>query len=132
VKDIKLPSGAILKITDPPWAVALGLREAMAEEMKSIGVDSGMQVSKVMKDVICTAMSSQKVKAAMWECFARCMYDGGNGMLKIDQDTFEPVKARQDYDVVCVEVAQHVLAPFGKEGFAKFAQILGKLFGSLE
>ena len=66
------------------------------------------------KDLFCTFLASKKIEAALAECMKRVTYNG----LKITEDTFEPVEARDDYLTVCVEVTRENVVPFMKSLFA--------------
>jgi hypothetical protein len=131
IKKIDLPSGAVLIYEPSPFAVSLALKEAVAEEMMRLQLNSSTDKAEIIKNLFCISISSQKLKACIWKCFEKCRYNSGAGDLKIDKDTFEPVRARQDYETVCMEVAKEELAPFGKEGFVKLSQHISAMFDSL-
>jgi len=132
VKEVELPSKAILKIHHTPFEVSLALNEAVIEELKGLQFDSQTDMLKIYKDIFCTGFSSKKIKECLWKCFERCTYNSGNGDLKIDKNTFDPMDARQDYAAVCMEVAQYNIAPFVKAHSAKFFQALESLKSSPE
>jgi hypothetical protein len=132
LKEIKLPSGAILKCGENPFEVSLALKEALYEEIKNIPFDKGKDVTDLIKNLVCTAFSSPKIKKCLWDCFPRYIYSSEKGDLKIDKDTFQPVQCRQDYETVCMEVTKEEVLPFGKEGFVKFAQVLSEMLSSPE
>jgi hypothetical protein len=127
MKEITLPSGAVLKINVAPFADAKALYQAVLEEFKSVHVDSKTDMSSVFKDFACSGFSSKKVEACLWECFKRCQYNRGNGDLKIDKDTFEPVEAREDYVTVCMAVAKENILPFMKSLYAEFHPLLAMI-----
>lgn len=116
----KLPSGAVLKIQVAPFSDSKALYQAILEEMKGVVVTKDTDMSSVFKDVACIGFSSKKIEAALWKCFERCTYDSGKGALKIDSDSFEPVKSRDDYMAVCLNVAKENIAPFVKSLFAEY------------
>lgn len=120
MKEIDLPSGAKLKITLAPFADARDLYQAMLEEMKNINFTSSSDVSQVLKEFICYGFSSKRIEVCLEKCFTRCLYNSGNGDLKIDKSTFEPVEARDDYLTVCLEVAKENIFPFTKSLYAKY------------
>lgn len=126
-KLITLPSGAKLEITVSPFAISKDLYHAVLEEAKEIKVSSQDQVFNVTKDVFCTLLSSKKVEAALNECMKRVAYNSR----KIDSETFEPVEAREDYFLVCFEVAKENITPFMKHLYAQYAPILEKLISTL-
>lgn len=131
IKQVNLPSGAILKLGVNPFEVSLALKEAVMQELKVIPFESQLEVAEIIKALFCSSVTSPQIKRCLWECFKRHTYDGGAGDLKIDLDTFQPLGNRRDYDVVCMEVAKHELTPFGKEGFVKFSSLATELFNSL-
>jgi len=86
-------------------------------------------LENLLKTALVTAFSSQQVEAALWVCFAKCVYKANPnaGDLKIDKDTFEPVAARGDYVSVCMEVAEENIAPFVKSLFAVWEHTLATI-----
>jgi len=116
MKEIKLPTGATLKIGDTPFAVSKALYKAVVSEMKGVELSSKREFNSLIKDVFCTAFSSEKVETALAECLARCTYND----VKIDEKTFDGQKAREDYVQVCIEVAIENLTPFMKGLYAGF------------
>jgi len=127
MQDIKLPSGATLKITLSPFAVSKALLEAVSAEAKDMRLDPQAEIDlDLMKNLFCTGFSSKKIDAALQECTKRCTYNG----VKLTEDTFEPEDARQDYVTVCLEVALANLRPFTKNLFAELNRIAEKLANS--
>lgn len=124
MKEIKLPSGAILKISLSPFADSKALYQAILEEFKSVPVSGKSDLAELFKNVVCTGFSSKKVEMCLETCFKRCIYNCGNGDLKIDRDTFEPEKNREDYIQVCIEVAKENITPFLKSLFAEYRQFM--------
>lgn len=111
MKEVKLPSGAILKINMAPFSDSKALYKSLLAEIKSISISSETQFASVFKDIYCAGFSSDKVETALWPCMKRCLYNE----LKVDESTFEPVSAREDYTKVCLEVAQENVLPFVKD-----------------
>jgi hypothetical protein len=124
LKEIKLPSGALLKINASPFAVSKALYQAILKECKEIDFNSKMEVSTLYKEIFCTGFSSPEIEKCLWECLKRCTYNDGKGDLKIDDQTFEPVANREDYMKVCIEVTKENVLPFGKSLYAEFQLIL--------
>ena len=129
-REVKMPSGAVLKITPAPFADSKALYQAFLEEAKGVQLNAKGQVGNLLKDLICSGFSSQKVEAALWVCMGRCIYNAGKGDLKIDQDTFEEVEARQDYMDACMEVAKENVGPFTK-GLPRLFSQLSVMIGSI-
>ena len=120
MKEITLPSGVELKITPATFTDANNLYKAIASEAKGFDVGLGSDIdSKLIKDIICTLVSSEKIEAALWKCFKRCTYGG----LNIDLETFESTEAREDYFVICKEVLSENIAPFLKSLFVEFVAL---------
>lgn len=123
--EIKLPTGATLKITPAPFADAKALLQAMLAELKTVKVSAGEELGEMVKNMLATGLSSPAIDKALEACMARCTYNGH----RIVSDTFEPEKAREDYLAVCMEVAKANIQPFMKSLYARFAefiQIAGK------
>lgn len=132
MREVKLPSGAILKITPAPFADARALYQAVMEEAKGLKLDPNADVDvNLYKDLFCVGLTSKKIESALWDCFKRCTYDSGAGDLKITTDSFEPVERRDDYLTVCFEVAKENVQPFMKSLYAQYSQILGTVQNAL-
>lgn len=120
MRDVKLNSGAVLKVQPAPFAVSKALYQALLKEMKGISVTTQVELSSVFKDLFCVGFSSPEIEACIWECMKRCTYNYGAGELKIDEGTFEPVERRDDYVKVCIEVARENVLPFFKSLYAEY------------
>lgn len=126
----KLPSGAELAFNPAPFSDAKALYQAILDELRAvafIGLDLDDLEKEVPTDLIknlfCAGFASKKIEAALWECFKRARYNGQ----KITEDTFEPINAREDYSVVCVEVARENIAPFAKSLMSGYGPLLSEL-----
>ena len=109
MKELTLTSGKKLEINDAPFAEAQELFEAVLEELRGIPMDGSAEMdANFYKDIFCTGFYSKKIKAALWKCMNRCLYDG----VKVVPATFEPVEARADYLSVCYEVMAENLSHF--------------------
>lgn len=128
--EIKLPSGAILKIALPPFDVSKALMQAVTEEAKGMKLNAESDLAQIYKDVFCFGVSSRSIEAALWECMKKCTYNAGAADMKITKETFEPENARQDYLTVCVEVAKANIGPFVKSLYAEYAVALKKILSS--
>ncbi len=125
---IDLPSGAILEVGLAPFGVSKALYQAVLEEAKTLKIDSKDELDvNLFKDIFCAGFSSKRIESCLDECMKRTLYNGK----KIDSMTFEPEEARQDYMLVCFEVAKANISPFTKSLYAKYSDILGKLKASL-
>lgn len=127
MKEIKLPSGAVLKITLAPFSEAKALYQTVLEEIKEIEISSKTDMASVFKNLACIGFSSKKIEACLEVCFKRCTYNAGKGDFKIDQNTFEPIEARNDYMAVCMNVAKENILPFMKSLYAEYQQFLAML-----
>lgn len=124
-----MPSGAELTITPAPWADARDLYQSVFEELKTAKLDPEAEIDvNFRKDMLCIALSSKKIEARVWKCMERCLYEG----LKIDENTFEPDKAREDYLKVCLEVSQENIRPFVKALLSEFGPLFAAMTSSLE
>ena len=125
---MKLPSGAELEITPAPFKEAKALYMAVADELKGLRLNPEAEVDvNFFKDLFCTGLASKKIETALADCMKRVTYNG----LKITDDTWEPLDARQDYLTACFEVAKENISPFTKSLSAQFGDVLQKLKGSL-
>lgn len=124
MKEVKLLSGAILKITPAPFEDARNLYQALLEELKPLQISSKTEMASIYKDLFCIGFSSKKIEACLWECFKKVIYHDKRGALKIDKDTFEPIEARDDYMKVCMEVAKENVLPFAKSLYAEYGRFL--------
>jgi hypothetical protein len=127
MKEITLPSGAILKITLAPFSDAKALYQAFLEEMKTIEVSSTHDFTNLFKNLVCIGFSSKKIESCLEVCLKRCTYNYGKGDLKIDKDSFEPAENRGDYMSVCTEVAKENILPFMKSLYVQYQQLLAIL-----
>lgn len=124
MRTFTLPSGAVLTVRAASFEVSKNLYQAIMEECKGVQVNAGADIASVFKDFACISFSSKKIENCLKECFKVCQYESGSGNLKIDKDTFEPVAARDDYIVVCMEVAKENILPFLKSLYAEYGQFL--------
>ncbi len=108
MKEITLPSGAILKIQPAPFAEAKNLYQSILEEMAKIRYEAPIFSFNFFKEVMCVLFSSKKVELFLEKCLKRCLYNE----FKIDQTTFEKQETWQDYIEVCHEVAKENIDPF--------------------
>lgn len=122
--EVKLPSGAKLKITPAPFAEAKALYQACLIELKSLRLDPKAEVDvNFFKDLACAGFSSKQVEEALAVCMQRATYNG----VKVTDDVFEPIEARDDYFTVCFEVAKANVQPFTKSLYAEYGKLLGTL-----
>lgn len=128
IKEVKLPSGATLKIGQIPFGDAKALTQAILGEIRGVRISMDTKdlpgLTDMYKNFFCAGFTSLVVENAMKTCFARCLYNN----LKFDDSTFEPLSSRQDYMVVCTEVAKEATTPFLKSLFANyqaFIQMVG-------
>lgn len=124
MREVKLPSGAVLKVNSAPFPDSKALYQAALAELKGVSIDSRSDRGEVFKNLLCAALSSQKVDLALKPCLERCTVNSGAGDLKIDDQTFEPEKMREDYVSVCEEVFRENVYPFLKSLYAGYLRIL--------
>ena len=118
-----LSSGVELEITLAPFKDAHNLQKAIASELKNVKINPDVELdTNFMKDLICTAVASDKIMDALNVCLKRCTYNN----LKITDDIWEAVEARADYYEVCTEVIKENCLPFVKGLSAQFADIFPK------
>lgn len=124
MREHKLPSGAILKVSPAPFKEAKALYQAILKEGRGIEVSSKTELAALYKEIFCAGFSSVEVERCLEACFKRCQYCDSRGELKIDESTFEPVNARDDYMTVCMEVAKENVLPFVKSLYAEYQRII--------
>lgn len=124
-REIKLESGAILKVAPSSFAASKALYQAVMKELKDS--DDRSNVRMLIKDFICISFSSPLIESCLKECFKRCTLDSGLGDMKIDDSTFEPVERRNDYVRVCVEVAKENISPFMNSLYAECLPLLAMI-----
>lgn len=123
-KSVTLQSGAKLEITVSPFAISRSLYQAVLEAVKDLELDPKAEVDvNFFKDLFCVGLSSKKIESCLNECMKRVTYNG----LKITDETWEPIEAREDYLDTCFEVAKENLLPFTKSLYAKYAPIVEML-----
>lgn len=128
LRKVKLPSGAELAFNPAPFMDSKALYQALLEELRGVAltVDLDLEAevpTDLIKNLFCAGFASKKIEMALWECFKRARYNGQ----KITQDTFEPVEAREDYAIVCIEVAKENIAPFAKSLMSGYGPLLSGL-----
>jgi hypothetical protein len=121
--EITLPSGAILKIYDAPFAESQALLNAVLKEAQNLNISLTDNVEGVFKDAFCNLMTSAVIEKCLQPCLIRSTIDG----LKIDKDTFESIERRGDYFTVRIEVAWANVGPFMKNLPQLFKDIFEKI-----
>lgn len=115
--EIKLPSGAMLRVNLASFADSKELFQSFLEEAQKVRFDFTLDSEvnlDMFKDIIFIGLSSKKIERALWECMKVALYNDK----KINEETFESEEARQDYLPVVFEVARLNIAPFTKNLFA--------------
>lgn len=131
-REVKLPSGAVLKIQVAPFAVSKSLYQAMLKEMKPLKIDSDMQLHQLFKDLFCAGFTSPEIDRCLGECFKSCTYAIGQGELKLTEEILEPVERRADYLTICIEVVKDNVAPFTRSLYADYKRMSAELLSTLE
>lgn len=124
MKEVRLPSGAVLKIGSIPFDPSNELKKAVMVKVLQIPITSKNEVLNVSKDMLCLLLSDERVEQCLWKCMERCLYSDSRGELKIDKGTFEPFDCRQDFIDVQAAVAEECLMPFSKGLFALLQRVL--------
>lgn len=122
MREVILPSGAVLKIGAAPFVDAKELYQAVLREVRGV---EGTTYTDIFKELVCIGFSSPLIEKCLLKCLERCTYNAASGEgagvdLKITTDTFEPVERRDDYMKVCAEVVKENVLPFGKSLYAEF------------
>lgn len=129
MREVKLPSGTVLRVQAAEFGDAWTLWQVFLEELKGLKIDSTMEMDyNFLKDIFCSGFSSKKFEAALKKCMQPCIY--GEQRI-VNYDMFEPLEARQDFMQVCFEVAAENVRPFTKSLYAEYATIIAKIKSSL-
>lgn len=128
MKEVKLPSGAVLRIGTPSFLEAKDVWQAAMKEAKALNLHVGDDFNlDFIKDLLIIGFSSPLVEEKVWTCFRHCTYN----KVRIDDKTFESVEARQDYFTVFFEVAKEAVAPFTKGLFAGWSGLIKEITENL-
>lgn len=119
MREVSLPSGAVLKVSPAPFADAKALYQAVLREAKGVNVQTGVELTTLYKELFCIGFSSELIESRLVKCFEKCLYNNS----RITDQTFEPLAARDDYMVVCMEVAKENCLPFAKSLFAEYQRL---------
>ena len=103
-KEFKMPSGATISFQHPPFEDADELYRTFLEEMKGVKLMED-NIGDMVKNVFCMSLSSKKIKAQLKICMAKTLYNGE----RINEHTWEPIKAREDYIPACLECMKETL-----------------------
>ena len=116
MNEITLKSGAVLAASIAPFSVSNKLLKTIVRELKGVDVElENLDFSKLaaqdintLKNAICQILGSDAIEQAVFECLAKCTYNG----TRIVRDTFDPEDARADYLPCAWEVIKINLRPF--------------------
>ena len=128
-REVKMPSGALLRIQPAPFKASKALYQAILVELKGITLDLKSELASLYKDLLCTAFSSPAVEAAIWECMKSCILEKAGIKSKVAEASFESIDARGDYLIACMEVAKDNIAPFMRSLYAAY-QDLSSMVGA--
>jgi len=120
LREVTLPSGRKMEVAPAPFVEAKRLYQAIAGEMVRLSLNPDDDVTNLMKNVICLAVFSPNIEAALEPCLRRCTYQGTK---IIPVDSFESIEGREDYLDVCFEVAKENVGPFTKSLYAQFKKL---------
>lgn len=117
--EFKAPSGAKVVINHADFQDAMSLKNSITSEIAKNGLKldwekiltsrniSNDDINEFIKFVM-TMDSSSAVYDAVFKCLIRCTYSGE----KITENTFEDVKARQDYYEIVFNCIKENTSPF--------------------
>ena len=128
MKEIKLTSGKVLRITLSPFTLAKDLFQALLKELRGVPFHpSEDQFEDFYKNIFTSSFSSKEVERLLWGCLSRCTYGPGNvDDPKIDESTFDDEEARGDYIEICIAVARENVLPFVKSLYAEYRKLTEK------
>lgn len=122
MREVNLPSGAILRVKPSSFPKAKALVQVVMTEGKSVNFRSEDEMNlNFKKEVFCTMLSSKVIERAVWDCFDQALYNDQ----KINEKTFENPETWDDYFTLCFEVAKENINPFMKSLYAELSPLLG-------
>lgn len=122
MKTITLKSGNTFELQEADFVNSWELTQLIASELSAslpgLKIDSLDPAELLEKDidlgkfisVILRLVASKPVYAALWPCFASCLYNTE----KIDRSTFETPKSRPDFIPCVLEILKLNVLPFIK------------------
>lgn len=122
-------SGAKVKINPADFRSAMALKSSIAKEISNSDFEvSGFNLEKDINiadfaKLALSVDSSPAVYKALFDCLARCTYDGQ----KITEATFEDINARKDYYEIVIACLKENLLPFFNGLVSKLNTIMDKL-----
>lgn len=134
MKELKGHNGVKIVINPAPFKLVKRLRQCIAKELLKHKVDVGNPTSfddlkgsikgniseylNIIKDIILGLEVSEDFESVLWECMSECTYKN----IAITESLFDDIPtAREDYDLIVMEVIQENLAPFLKSLLGLFA-----------
>lgn len=126
VREVKLPSGAILKIHTAPFVDAKTLFQALLKEIKKVNIKAD-EWEGVLKDIVCSAFSSPEIEECIKKCWIKCLYMRGDVPKKLSDSLFDDQSTWEDYISILIEVAKENVSPFLKSLFAQSKDLVSPL-----
>ena len=123
MREVSMPSGAVVKINAAPFVDSKNLYQALLRELKDVKIDTKMEVAELYKELFCRGFSSPEIEQCLWKCLERCTYNSKGADLRINKDTFESIQAREDFMAVCIEVVKDNVGPFIKSLWQEFSRM---------
>ncbi len=117
---------AKIQINPAPFKDAIALKNSIEREIKLGGINTDTFKGKTIEEtlrmdlapfinILAAIDSSSEVNAAIMTCLERCTYNGE----KITENTFNDVKAWEDYYPIVIDCLKVNLTPFLK-GLASY------------
>lgn len=124
-REVLLKSGAKLVVNMASFKESNALFKAYSSELKDVNVDFHNPYDLTfLTQLVLRGISSDQVRTALDVCMQRCTYNN----LKIDDQTFESVKAREDYMPCAIQIAIENIKPFMK-GLYALSEVAKDLLG---
>lgn len=122
----KLSSGASLRINIASFTDGRALYQSILREMKILKISEDQDIDvNLLKDMFCILLSSEEIEKKILVCANKALYND----IKITEETFEPVEAREDYIECLYHVALENIRPFGKALIAEYKDVFDKITG---
>lgn len=111
------PSGVTVVINAAPWRDAKALKAALEKTLaRDVNLNTSMDLTL---STILSIDSSPEIDAAIWPCLARCT----RNKIKITEEVFDDLKAREDYYDIAIACIKENLRPLAESLFSKLTAL---------
>lgn len=123
MKEVNLPSGAVIRIDEAPFEDALELNDIFLEELRSVNFSVKNEIGSMLAAAVLAVAPSKKFRAAVLKCMERCLYDGAT----MNKEFWKAGKIkREDFYSACHSVSEENLRPFENDLYSLYVSIVSK------